>query len=104
MTFEQCLITVVVVLITWLAFRQGKVEQHMPQLDDEIQKLKDSEAALKARVQAHEDHDTQVQKDLQAQIDALKAGGDPVAAATAIEAIVADMDAFDPAAPVVPGP
>lgn len=71
----------------------------MSQLDTDVQAVTDSEAALEARVTAHEQHDVQVAADLQAQIDALKAGGDTSAAIAGLEALKARMDAFDPAAP-----
>lgn len=63
----------------------------MSQLEQAVADLEVSEA----RVAAHEANDTQTALALQAQIDALKANGDPAAAITSLTALKARIDAFD---------
>lgn len=82
-----------------LSFRLRKVETRMGQLEDSEAAVEQSVADLKARVTAHETKDADTAAQLQAQIDALKAGGDPVAVAAKLDALKADLDAFDAGAP-----
>ena len=78
-----------------LNFRLRKVETRMAQLEDSEAALEKSIADLKARVTAHETRNADTVAQLQTEIDALKAGGDPIAVATKLDALKADIDSFD---------
>ena len=80
----------------------------MADLTSAEQGVEASESALEARVSAHEANAKATSDALQAQIDALKAGGNTATVTSALVALKAKLDNFDPDAapptPPAPGP
>lgn len=79
--------------------RLTRLEKQMSTLQDAVQKVLDREAALEARVTAHEQRDADAQAALQAQIDDLKANGGDPALIQSLSDVADKMDAFDPLPP-----
>lgn len=74
-----------------------EIIRKMTNLNSDVTKLDTDEQAMEKRVEAHEAMQEQTAKDLQAQIDALKAAGtvDP-ATITELESIQQRVENFDP--------
>ncbi len=68
----------------------------MSALETKVEELKASVESLKTKVVAHEQQQDATVAALQKTVDELKASGDVSAAITALDAIKADVDGFDP--------
>lgn len=82
--------------IASLTTRTERLEKQMSDLTTAEQGVEASETALEARVNAHEANDAATSAALQAQIDALKAGGDTSAVTASLVALKQRIDNFDP--------
>jgi hypothetical protein len=74
----------------------------MSNIDDSVKATQDAEAALEARVTAHEQNDAATAAALQQQIDDLKAGNGDANAIANLQALVDHMNNFDPENPTPP--
>lgn len=96
MTIELYFDVVLTVILLLVIARQERVVCKMSQLDTDIKAVSDNEAALEARVTAHENNLKQSVADLQAQIDELKKNGATAEELKGLEDLAAKMAAFDP--------
>lgn len=83
--------------INALTKRMNTQEREMADLKDSVTRVQEAESALEGRVTAHEEHAAQVEADLRAEVEKLKAGEISTAdSASNLLALADRMKNFDP--------